>query len=178
MRRHREDREEEIEKTFQTSVSELQTSILVALYNFQSYPNQNYPSTVQLIQIIQSSFSHNINIYIYIYSWFFPSLPLSSPPSSRLRYTTAYAYLFMTSLPIKALPCKVQLQWNTANIPTSPDSICIKPKISFGVNTCLLRDNLLHLEDGIYYMLEFDEDVFERMLYIYILICQILKYRL
>ena len=75
MRRHREDREEEIEKTFQTSVSELQTSILVALYNFQSYPNQNYPSTVQLIQIIQSSFSHNINIYIYI----FMVLPI--PPS-------------------------------------------------------------------------------------------------
>lgn len=55
-----------------------------------------------------------------------------------------YAYLFITSLPIKDTPFKVQRERYTANIQTSRGCICIKPDIITGVNTCLIGDTSLN----------------------------------
>lgn len=46
----------------------------------------------------------------------YPFHPFSSPPHHSPQ-TNLYAYLFITTLPIRDLPCKVQQEWNIAKYP-------------------------------------------------------------
>lgn len=85
-----------------------------------------------------------------------PSLPLSSP-AHQSQHRFFYAYLFITALPIKDLPCKVQQEWNTANSQTSLGFICMKPEIISGVNTRLIGDTSLNLGNDIQFMWDFGD---------------------
>lgn len=86
-------------------------------------------------------------------SFLFPHLPTS--PNMPF-----YAYLFITAVLIKDLPCKVQQEWNTANMQVSLVRICIKPGISSGVNTPVIADTLLNL--GIFFFLLRDSEGSEK----------------
>lgn len=79
----------------------------------------------------------------------------SIQPAHHSPQTNLYAYLFITALPIRDLPCKVQQEWNIAKYPNISRLHLHRDRIIFGVNTCLIGDTSLNLGNDIHFMWDF-----------------------